>query len=60
MQDISKNPSLLSELSSPQKGSDKRDKKRNARQADRKTAERKFLDIPKGINEYHIVGNFVH
>ena len=46
-QDISKNPSLLSELSSPQKGSDKRDRRRNARQADRKTTEIKFLDIPK-------------
>ena len=48
-QDLSKNPSLLSEMSAPLKGSEKRDRKRNARQAERKTAEIKYLDVPQVI-----------
>ena len=51
LQDVSKNPSLLSEMSAPPKGSDKRDRKRNARQAERKTTEIKYLDVPQ-VNCY--------
>lgn len=34
-------------MSAPPKGADKRDRKRNARQAERKTTEIKFLDVPE-------------